>query len=70
MTDVIDNDGLSVLYPFTFIQQALYTIYTMETTYSEIEVNLYLGKGDHYLFSCADDYNESVDSDYDFCATI
>lgn len=40
----------------------------METTYSEIEVNLYLGIGEHYLFSCATDYNTAVDTDYDFCA--
>jgi len=41
----------------------------METTDEEININLYLGIGDHYLFSCADDYNQAASSsDYDFCS--
>jgi hypothetical protein len=41
--------------------------------YASVAVNVYLGVGDHYLFSCADDYNADVSalSDVtDFCTEI
>jgi hypothetical protein len=39
----------------------------------EVTVNVYLGKGNHYLFSCADGYNYDVTAltgVTDFCIEI
>ena len=49
---------------------------TLEQTvaaFESVEVTVYLGKGDHYLFECITDYSADVSSytDYtDFCADI
>lgn len=41
--------------------------------FEEVTVTVYLGAGDHYLFSCADGYNYDVSADStvtDFCSEI
>ncbi len=41
--------------------------------YASVTVNVYLGAGDHYLFSCATDYNtdvSTISSVTDFCTEV
>ncbi len=49
--------GESLAEPFFFLQQAFNTLYTLKAdrlnAYETVSVNIYLGKGDHYFFSCS-----------------
>jgi hypothetical protein len=71
--------GESLAEPFFFISQVHNTINTIKAdrlaAYSEVTVDVYLGKGDHFLFDCATGFNAEL-SGYtagtvtDFCSSI
>jgi len=71
--------GESLTEPFFFISQVQNTINTIKAdrlaAYSEVTVDVYLGKGDHFLFDCATGFNAEL-SGYtagtvtDFCSSI
>lgn len=79
MQSTSDTFGESLSEPFFFISQVHNTINTLKAdrlaAYSSVTVNVYLGKGDHFLFDCASGFNADL-SGYpagtvtDYCTSI
>ena len=69
--------GESLENPFYFLYQVHNTVNTIKADrlagYASVTVNVYLGKGDHFLFDCASNFNadlSGISGVTDFCAEI
>lgn len=59
IADLNTATGTSLSDSFFFIPQAINRVYNAgfdPRNYSEIRITIYIGKGDHFLFSCFDEF--------------